>query len=201
MSAPLRVLLLLLLGATLGTALDHLHVWGGVLAYATPSWFAQAIWVPPLFAGAALGLAEGYGHTATLLQTRPHPHSLARLLLTFGLFACGYALTAIAPAQTALHDTVLLLVLVGSWLLYTQMIDGWSRAFVIHAIAAAVMGTGVELLLTHVGAFHYLHPTLFTVAIWLPGLYLWGASVGRALHAAMAPAPPQGAEHASLRPT
>jgi hypothetical protein len=190
MSPPLRILVLLLVGAVLGTALDHLHVWGGVLAYATPALFAQAIWVPPLFAGAAVGLAEGYGHTATLLQTRPHPHSIARLVLTCGLFTCGYALTAAAPAQTALHDTVLLLVLVGGWLLYTHAVDGWSRAFVIHAIAAALMGTGVELLLTHLGAFHYLHPTLSTVAIWLPGLYLWGASVGRALHAALAPVTP-----------
>lgn len=120
MPAPLRVLLLLLLGATLGTALDHLHVAGGVLADATPFCFAQA-------------------------------------------------------------------------LLDTQRVDGWSPGFAIHVLPAAGVGTGVELLLTHRGAFHDLRPTPSTAALWLPGLSLWGASVGRALHAAMsAPRAPGG---------
>ena len=50
-----------------------------------------------------------------------------------------------------------------------------------YAFATALVGTGVEATLTHLGYFYYVKPTLSSVTLWLPSLYLWAASAGGAI--------------------
>src|SRR5438067_255336 len=59
-SRGLVIFWLFLLGATLGTALDSLHVHSGVERYPMPVLFGLAWWVPLLFGAAAVAI--GYSH-------------------------------------------------------------------------------------------------------------------------------------------
>src|SRR5258708_28243045 len=64
---------LLLLGATLGTALDALEVYSGVERYPRPILFGVAWWVPLLFGAAAVAI--GYSHPLVdplISRTRPY---------------------------------------------------------------------------------------------------------------------------------
>ena len=54
------ILWLFVLGATLGTALDAVHVHTGVERYPAPVLFGLAWWVPLLFGAAAVAI--GYSH-------------------------------------------------------------------------------------------------------------------------------------------
>src|SRR5437588_12706585 len=75
-SRGLVILWLFLLGATLGTALDSLHVHSGVERYPLPVLFGLAWWVPLLFGSAAVAI--GYSHPLVdpLLHNRRPPRRI-----------------------------------------------------------------------------------------------------------------------------
>src|SRR5437763_5422826 len=70
------VLLLFLLGATLGSALDAFHASSGVERYPLPVLFGLAWWVPLLFGSAAVAI--GYSHPLVdpLLHNRRPPRRI-----------------------------------------------------------------------------------------------------------------------------
>src|SRR5690348_18303875 len=79
--SPVRVpILLFLIGAVVGTALDHLHVASGATSYAHPFLFRQAAWVPLLFGFAGAGFADLHGRLRKLFQAelkKPSPEAIA----------------------------------------------------------------------------------------------------------------------------
>ncbi len=158
------------------TLLDRMHWSHGVLAYGAPGLlWGQPLWVPFLFAAAAValmlahrwmvGFRLGYAPAGNLLTALGHT----------GVFALAYACTAVFHRQPVL----LTIGLVAAWLpvALAQRYAG----FVTLAVAAAVLGPLVESAIVGTGAFRYLHPDLGRVPMWLPALYLWAAYCGAGL--------------------
>jgi hypothetical protein len=92
--------LLLLLGATLGTALDAIHTVTRTTEYARPissaAW-AFAWWTPPLFAGAGLAIGIGRPVADRLLARRGPLPSAGAVALAMGIFVLAYALSGTLP--------------------------------------------------------------------------------------------------------
>jgi hypothetical protein len=51
----------------------------------------------------------------------------------------------------------------------------------LHGVGLAIGGTSFEAVLAATGAFHYNQPDLWTVPLWLPGVYLHGAPLAMAV--------------------
>jgi hypothetical protein len=189
-SRTVRILLgqlaLLPFGAVLGTLCDRLHVRFGVLWYPHPApWLGgQAAWVPPLFAGAALVLVNGYrpiGHW--FHDDDPAPRWRVGLPLVW--FVAAY----LATALLAQYPTALTALLVLTWL--GRVMVNPHRATVVYAITCAIVGPAFEAALSSTGAFFYTRPA-WVVPEWLPALYLHLAPLVRHVYAAFfrAPRPP-----------
>src|SRR5215831_14543365 len=134
------------LGALIGPAADQIHLQSGVLSYSRPSrlLWGQALWVPPLFGGASLALVWGHALLKRLLHRPPVPASASACALTLALTLLWGARVAISPTLDK-------------------------------AIAGplyAILGPLFEAALSSTGAFHYRHPNLLGVPLWLPAIYL-----------------------------
>ncbi len=179
----MRSLVLFLIGAVFGTLLDRLHVVFNVLGYPNQALWGQAPWVPVLFGAATLSLVHGHAFSSRMLGAPRDPAPMSSALVAIGLFAIAYATTAVldfTPWAT--------LALVGtSWIAFTAATRRFSRGFVLYSVSTALIGTFIETVLTQAGFFFYLRPTLLSVTVWLPALYLWAATVGATLDRATAP--------------
>ena len=170
-----RSLLLMLAGGTLGALCDHCHVWGGVLAYPGGRIDGQAWWVIPLFAGAALAVAQAPLIVARLLKRELQPLTSSRALIYGFLFFAAYASTAIFSAW----PTTLLVVL---GLLYVPvLVVERSRVLIVATALTAIVGSLFEAALSATGAFYYTQPDFLGIPRWLPALYLWAALAGRVM--------------------
>lgn len=160
------LLWLFLLGATLGSALDALHVATGVDRYSMPVLFGLAWWVPLLFGTAAVAI--GYSHP--LVDRLLHHRRIARRLLgTTGELAwlvLAYLVSA-SVLDSFAKLGLLLVIYLNFWLLAGK---GWQNLLL--SVVTAITGTLIEMVLVAVGAFSYLHPDLLGVPYWLPGLYI-----------------------------
>jgi hypothetical protein len=161
---------LALTGATLGTALDAIHVHTDTTAYAEPVLYGQAWWVPPLFAsaGVLIGLARPI---AERLVGRPGaaptwPAVLAGMLL----FISAYALSGLLDAWPWACAALLTGLFVVGW----RQLDGSGLGLVL-AVLTALGGTLVEAALVSAGAFAYVSPSMGGVSVWLPALYCCAA--------------------------
>lgn len=164
---------LALLGATLGVALDWVHVATGTTAYTSPAVFGLAWWVPLLFGGAAvaMGLARPLAERLTR-RTRDR----MTMELTAGGAATGLAIFVLAylsSAFLALPSLVMAAIISVFFLCAWGTSDGTSLGFWLALLTAAV-GTGVEVILTAAGAFTHHYQELAGVAAWLPPLYATG---------------------------
>jgi hypothetical protein len=151
-------------GAVVGLVFDRIHVVTGVLWYAHPVLFGQAVWVPFLFGFGGLVLVNGHRlflrHPPPL---RPSPFSLVAP-------AVGFAAAYLATGLWSDHPVWLTAGLVLFWL---GRVAGRPTADRIAAgLAFAVGGPLVEAVVSATGGFFYRHPDLFGVPIWLPALYL-----------------------------
>lgn len=159
----MKWLLLALAGAVLCTLGDHLHATNGVLVYRAPFVWAQAIWVPPEFVFATL---------AAVLGARPFVRGLAtpdarRIVVDGAWFLGAYAYTSFAPWD---RPNVTLAVLAGAWLL--RVVERRSVRLAAWCLVLAICGCVGEGTLSSTGVFHYLHPDVYHVPRWLPGIYL-----------------------------
>lgn len=164
---------LALLGATLGVALDWVHVATGTTAYTSPSMFGLAWWVPLLFGGAAVAMGLGRP-LAERLTNRTRDRMTTEL--TAGGAATGLAifvLAYLATAFLALPSPVVAAIISVLFLCAWGTSDGTSLGFWLAALAATI-GTGVEVGLTAAGAFTHHYQELAGVASWLPLLYATG---------------------------
>ena len=172
---PLAHALLFVFGAVAGTALDHLHVWGGVLAYPHAAFWGEAAWVPPLFGGAAVALVTSWrlafrGAEARRPGVRP-------VLVHLALFAAAYA------ASVALQRLPLLALalMVFAWFPFEARLGPRAIAY---ALLSAGTGCLVESALSWANLFHYRAPGqmgFLPVPLWLPGLYLHASLATRAV--------------------
>jgi hypothetical protein len=164
-SAAARWAVVALVGGALCTVCDHLHVVGGVLYYPHPDVWQQAFWVPFLFIGASLAMPAGVAPFRQLARQLPPP-SMRALVVASLLFVAAYAFTAAAGDW----PNVVLLVLGTSWLIRVSM--GVPRWLILYSLAVALVGAGLEAVLSSTGAFYYRHPDFLGVTRWLPALYL-----------------------------
>jgi hypothetical protein len=174
-------LALLPLGAVLGTLCDRLHVRFGVLWYPHPSYWlggpgGQAAWVPPLFAGAALVLVNGYRPIGRWFRD-DDPAPRWRVVLPLAWFVAAYLATALLGQ----HPRSLTALLVLTWL--GRVMVNPHRGTVVYAITCAIAGPAFEAALSSTGAFFYTRPD-WVVPAWLPALYLHLAPLVRHIHAA-----------------
>ncbi len=172
-----RLAALFVLGGLGGALCDQIHVQGGVLAYAQPVLFGQSWWVAPLF-----GIATLIMYVATWVwvscseRAQPGPITHRQLALHSLWFVAAYLASALLQGQPKLLALVYLL-------LFLRRLLGRRDAVwqVANGVGLAIGGTTSEALLAATGVFHYNHPDLWTVPLWLPGVYLHGAPLAMAV--------------------
>lgn len=172
---PRKLTGLVAFGAALCTALDQIHVRFGVLAYPKPFLLGQAWWVPFLFALATVAMVLGWRQMAALTGEEPVAVADDEVDRALSWLIGAY----LASAFVKDHPWILLGVFVGAFAFRAGTLG--SRTLVLQAIGMAIVGTAVEALLSKLGLFRYLVPTVGGVPVWLPGLYLHGAFLVRAL--------------------
>ncbi|MHB8418200.1 MAG: hypothetical protein ACYDCL_08990 [Myxococcales bacterium] len=168
-------LLLFLFGAAIGTALDHLHVWGGVLGYPHVAFWGEAAFVPPLFGAAAVALVCSWRFG--FRGDEPRWHGAWPALPYLALFSAAYAASVALQRQ----PLAALALMVGAWFPFAMRLG---PRLVIYALLSAAAGCLVESALSWAGLFHYYAPGqlgLLPVPLWLPGLYLHASLATRAV--------------------
>ncbi len=156
---------LLLLGATLGTALDALEVYSGVERYPWPMLFGVAWWVPLLFGAAAVAI--GYSHPLVdplISRTRPY-RRLSSSIGELTWLVLAYLISA-STLDSQAKVGLIAIIYLNFWLL-----AGRSWQDLLLSFVTAVTGTLVEMILVNAGVFSYTHPDILGVPYWLPGLY------------------------------
>jgi hypothetical protein len=154
------ILVLAVLGATLGTALDAIHSHSGTTSYTRPFAYKAAWWVPLLFASAfAAAIAR------PLLDRGPRP-ATRQALLGMALFIAAYGLSAM-PLPWEARAAILFAIFGVGWYTCDR-----SQVGLLVAYTAAVFGPTVEILLVRANAFIHHEPLVLGVPGWLPFLYL-----------------------------
>lgn len=179
----LRWLAATVAGSLLCTLCDQTHVRTGVLAYRVPAVAGQAWWVPLVFvlaavSGLALWLVLARFDRAVDRDLRAGPRDrwgtreafVATAWMVAVYVSSGFAQGAPGAAFG---------VYVGLFLLRAWSLDAPGVAA--HALIFAVGGTAFEAALSSTGAFWYTRPDALGVPMWLPGLYLHGAFISRAV--------------------
>lgn len=162
-----RALILAFLGGLLGALLDWSHVTSGTVVYARPVVLGEAWWVPLLYASSGLGI--GLSHVALDARlARPEREiTPERVLLGLVGLAVVWASSGYLPVADALRSLVLGPLALAVWFACDR-----TRVGLLVALATALVGCGVALALTAIGAFHYVHPDVGPIASWLPWIYV-----------------------------
>lgn len=161
------------LGATLGVALDVMHVWTRTTEYPDPEIFGIKWWVFPLFSSAAItfGLARPFWERVLGWRT-PAP-AWPNVVAGMALFVAAYLCSGMLPFSSPGKFAVLAVCAAASFALDRTLLGA------LLGVSAAVLGTGFEALLIAGGGFRYVAPDFLGVAMWLPLLYVTvGISVG-----------------------
>jgi hypothetical protein len=164
-TTPARLLACAALGAVLGTMLDGIHAYGGVLSYDDRAFGRWAWFVPVEFAlvGAVAALAVPVIERATASSPR---WTVARRALEAVWFACLYATTTLPENEAeAAALGVALLALAAVRLRFGP------RGDLPYVVLAAIAGPLAEILISASGAFEYDHADVLGVPLWLPGLW------------------------------
>jgi hypothetical protein len=167
-------LLLFTFGAIVGTLGDYCHVISqtdGYLSPLAPLPTGQPFWVPLLFGSATLSI--GLSHTWFDQWIGPKKRKIMKfeacLLANLAFFSL-YAMSGYLPFETGgLRDVILFLGGVSVWLIFDRTWQGLLQASV-----TAMIGFGVEVLLTQIGAFYYYPHAANAMGVpsWLPWLYV-----------------------------
>jgi hypothetical protein len=162
---------LLILGATLGSALDGIHTHFGATAYTSPLWWRMAWWTPLLFGGAfAIGMLHPFvTHRFGAQHAQPAPPRPGQVALAFALFVLAYFLT-VAPLSWPFICALLFGIFAAGFWLCDRTPIGLGIA-----LTAAAFGPLVEWCLVSLGTFAHLRPLWLGLPGWLPFLYLTAA--------------------------
>lgn len=162
--------LLAFAGATLGTALDAVHVHTDTTRYTAPIAFGLAWWAPPLFAAAAVGIGLGRPMLDRMLHSPAPAPRTGPVALAMLLFMGGYVVSSIGPGGSSGRAQALAAMALLGWLVCDGRIAG-----VVHAVTTAACGLLVEATLVRWGLFAHTRVDMLGVAGWLPALYLCAA--------------------------
>lgn len=161
---------LALTGATLGTALDAIHVHTATTAYTHPTLLGQAWWVPPLFASAGVAIGLGRPVAERLLERVAPAPAWSTVVAGMTLFVLGYAASGLLDGRPVLCAILLGALFLSGW----RRLDGSGLGLLLAALTA-IGGTLAEATLVAAGAFVYRAPSMGGVAVWLPALYCCAA--------------------------
>ena len=156
---------LFLLGATLGTMLDALHVYTGVERYPMPVFFGVAWWVPMLFGAATVAIRYSHPLADQLLQHRRPTRSLSISLGELTWLLLSYLIAA-SMLESVAKVGILSIIYFNFWLLAGR---SWQNLLL--ALVTAITGALIEMILVAAGVFSYIHPDIFGVPHWLPCVY------------------------------
>ena len=156
---------LFVLGATLGTALDAVHVHTGVERYPAPVLFGLAWWVPLLFGAAAVAIGYSHPMVDPLLHHDRPSHRLSSSFAELTWLLLAYLISA-STLESLVKVGLLFLIYFNFWLL---MGGGWQNLLL--SLVTAITGALIEMILVASGAFSYLHPDILGVPYWLPFIY------------------------------
>jgi hypothetical protein len=160
-----------LLGALGGAALDQIHVQSGVLAYPHSSVFEQSWWVAPQFGLAVLAMLVAAGPVAAAASRQSPLPSAAQVSQEAVWFIGAYAASGLFGNG---HGAELAVIYVLSWV--ARLARRADRLVAgVASVTLAAGGILYEGTLAGTGAFHYTHPAVYHVPIWLAGIYLHGA--------------------------
>lgn len=173
----------ILAGSTFCTLGDQVHVRTGVLAYREPGWSGQSWWVPLVFVFATLGamatwrvLAAISPAVATDLRQGPRDVWGRREVIAAAIWmALVYGSSGFVQDLPRLAFAAY----VGLFMLRAWALD--APGVTAHALVFAVGGTAFEAAFSSTGAFWYIRPDQGGVPVWLPGLYLHGTFLARAV--------------------
>src|SRR5262245_22248938 len=168
MSWGRTVALLALLGATLGVALDAMHVLSGTTRYTSPTWsptWVVAWWTFPLFASAAVALGLAPCAIERALGRAIPPVTGRQVGIALALFVVAYLTSCVVHG--AIGALVIAAIGAGAWWIADRRPIG-----IVHALVAAIGGPAVEITLVRAGLFLHSGTELAGVPIWLPCLYL-----------------------------
>mgnify|MGYP000022261924 CR=1 FL=1 len=166
-----------LIGAFFGTLGDYFHMISHTDGYLDPLFplpTGQPFWVPFLFGFAILSvslnhpLADHWADRYFQIKT-PQTGSLPLILVGCLALFFLYVASGFLPLETGgSRDILLALGALAIWGIF----DRTAKGFIL-ALATAIIGTAVEIALTHFGAFYYLPSVanFWGVPTWLPWLY------------------------------
>jgi hypothetical protein len=160
---------LFVLGVVVAPIGDHMHVVSGTErydhhAYAVPYLWQVPITFPLMVAVATVALAVVRRWVGPSRHDVTARHALAGVAVVMGT----YAVSALGIPHPAVSTTLVwAIALAGT----AVLADGYAVAI---GILTAVIGTAVEIVLTHAGLFAYspANDQLAGVGGWLPALYL-----------------------------
>lgn len=158
--------ILLLVGATIGTLLDGAHTHTNTIQYASPVFWLAAWWTPLVFANGSLmtglsrPLAEKIWHKAFL---KP---SWREVIACNGLFYLAYILSGYLPWSVVVKTGVLIFIWILMWVVFDRTFLGLGLS-----VLTAVIGPLFERGLVELELFWYVEPNFFGVTSWLPVLY------------------------------
>lgn len=165
-------LLIFGIGGVIGAVCDGFHSHSDILFYPN-EWFLKAAWwVPLLFGLATLTVAYGHLFYDRLLRRPRIALSWTRVVAGLLGFVAVYAGSAFLPLSDILKTIVLSM---GVALMIWQLNPSWYA--IPPLLTTALIGCTVEGALSRMDYFHYTHPDILGVPMWLPLLYA-AASIG-----------------------
>lgn len=169
MRAAKRLIISGLAGLSIGTPLDALHVKTGVLIYKYPTLGLQAWWVPVLFAISGIVLCESHHQLRRISGVQASKASIDVVLISLLVLVVVYASSGFLKDVSYIACLIYLAVFVAA---ARYLWRGPMKLLAILAISAAIIGPAAESLISLTGQFHYLHPQLWKVPVWLPFIYI-----------------------------
>jgi insulin-induced protein INSIG len=164
-------IVLFVLGATVGSALDGIHTHSGTTAYAHEIVWRMAWWTPFVFGFAGVGIGLGYSLVERRTRRPVAPDATwTGALAGFGLFALLYFASGYLPVSNTSK-----LVVLGAGVLVLFVGTARTRVALVLACVAAVLGPAFEVMLVALGAFRHLQPDALGIPVWLPALYAAGS--------------------------
>ena len=166
---------LAIMGATVGAALDMLHVATRTTSYPHPDVLGIAWWVFPEFAAAAIAIGLARPIWERILDRRTPAASSLEIAGGRLCFVLCYALSGLLPLPWSTTALVLAVLAFAAW-----GVSDRSGLGVFLGVCTALIGTTTEIILIRYGFFRYERPDLLGVAGWLPWIYVAaGCAVGQ----------------------
>ena len=165
-----KVLVLFVFGAILGTVCDLFHVVNDITGYNYKSFGEQAWWTPVIFGLATLAIA--LSHASFDQKWGANKRLLTWPKVLYGLmgFVFLYYISGYWSVLSHMKFVILALGALTVWYMFDK--SGYG---VIYMILTAIIGCAVEISLVKAGQFYYTNAEIFGIVLWLPFLYMTGS--------------------------